>query len=112
MQLNNDRRYIYKVYYKLKSGEDYKVISKVAYLRWDKEEQKFVERIWDRINFAKGLENNEYEAKAGLRYNYDDFKDLVKVISYRDNDNEIWLKTQQDETKKNNLESLIDYDEF
>lgn len=112
MTLEKNTRYIYKVVYGPKDiYNNYDVIKEVHYIRWDNEKLSFNEYYIDRKNFALGLINNDFKAKAGYKYNKDEFLYLVDVIAYRQNDGEIWLKTKPDETDKNNLE-LLEYAKY
>ena len=58
-------RYIYKVEYDQKNSEDYEVITRVYYFRWDSGEEQFVRRYLDNSYFAKALYNQEFKCCAG-----------------------------------------------
>lgn len=105
--MQKDKRYIYKVIYGEKSDEEnYEVIQKVYYFRWDKKEDRFVEKTWDTKSFALGLINNEYRACACCDCG-DKLTNCQEVIGYRQKaDGECWIKTRPDDTTENNLEFL------
>lgn len=106
--MRKDTRYIYKVDYGKKSpSEDWDVIKKVYYSRWDDEENKFVDRSLSNESFSKALDNEQFKAKAGNRCN-GEWTNLVEVIAYKQDDGEIWIKTKADDTELNNL-SLLEY---
>lgn len=112
MEMKKNCRYIYKVTYGRKSNkedENYDVIKEVYYYRWEDEKNDFIQRKWERVNFAKALLNDEFFAVAGNEIEPKNFKNLIKVIAYQDKDDgELWLKTKPDDIKENNLE-LLDY---
>jgi len=105
--MQKDTRYIYRVQYGRKSAsEDYDVIKKVFYYRWNDSKEKFTSFNWDTHNFALGLINKEYKAKA-CKDCGDKLTNCQEVIGYRQKtDGECWIKTRPDDTASNNLEFL------
>ncbi len=98
-------RYIYMVEYDKKPNEEYEVITKVYYFRWAEEENKFVKRYCANKKFAKELYNEEFSAWAG-KEETDRLVNVVKVLAYKQDDGEYWIKTKADDSKENNLELL------
>ncbi|MBO7231071.1 MAG: DUF3892 domain-containing protein [Bacteroidaceae bacterium] len=98
-------RYIYMVEYDQKKGEDYEVITRVSYFRWDSEEQQFVKRNWDTSHFAKALYNQEFRCYAGKETS-DRLVDVVEVEAYRQDDGEYWIRSKANDTTDDNLEFL------
>ena len=105
--MQKDTRYIYQVDYGKKSEtENYNVIKKVHYWRWDDEKSKFVEMSWTTHNFALGLVQKKYKAVA-CKDCGDKLKHCQEIIGYRQkNDGECWIKTRPNDTKEDNLEFL------
>ena len=105
--MEKDTRYIYQVDYGKKSDtENYDVIKKLHYWRWDSENNKFDTYSWDTHNFAKGLIQKKYKAVAckdcGEKLKY-----CQDVIGYRQKDDgECWVKTSPNDTEADNLEFL------
>ena len=99
-------RYIYNVDYRKKENENYEIITKVHYFRWDEEEGKFNKYYWDRNSFAKALYEGSFSCYAG-KDTEEKLIEVVEVIAYEQN-NEYWIKTKQNETIKDNF-SFLEY---
>ena len=98
-------RYIYLVEYDQKESEDYEVITRVHYFRWDSEEQQFIRKYWDTAHFAKALYNEEFRCYAGKEKD-DRLVDVVEVEAYRQDDGEYWIRSKANDTTDDNLEFL------